>query len=460
MFDRGYITPYMVTDTEKMEAICRRRPTSSSPIRRSPSSQDILPMLEQLVQAGKKLFIIAEDVEGEALSTLLVNRLRGTLNVRVRQGARLRRSPQGDAAGYRHPDRRSRSSASELGLDAEGRHRRHARPCPSDQGHQGEHHYRRRRRRFRRPSRTAWRRSSAQIDITTSEYDKEKLQERLAKLAGGVAVIKVGAATETEMKEKKLRIEDALNATTRRRGRGHRRRRRHRLSSTPSPLSRSCYAKVEGDEKTGVQIIAKALHGSRAARSPPTPASTAPWSWRRSAQSGKVGYGFDAYNEVYCDMIPAGIVDPTKVTRTALENAASIVRHGSDDRVPRGRQARTPARTRSPRDMPAAWAACINRHRKALKLLDFLSVQKRIYAKLTPRIQAHYRVTEIGTCLKSRCRFFLIYASAFNCRSCGTMSATEITNAIQSAMGVTHAIPETPTAWFKISMNTTSRLPL
>ena len=176
--------------------------------------------------------------------------------------------------------------------------------------------------------------------------------------------------------------------------------------------------------------------------------------------SGKNGYGFDAYKEEYCDMIAGGIVDPAKVTRSALENAASVSGMVLTTESLVAEKPAAPARTPAPATWPAAWAVCINRHRKALKLLDFLSVQKRIYAKLTPRIQAHYRVTEIGTCLKSRCRFFLIYASAFNCRSCGTMSTTEITNAIQSAMGVTHAIPETPTAWFRISMNTTSRLPL
>ncbi len=209
-FDRGYITPYMVTDTEKMEAVIDDAYILITDKKIS-NIQDILPLLEQMVQAGKKLFIIAEDVEGEALSHPDREPAARHLHLRVRQGPRLRRPPQGDAAGYRHPHRRS-SHQRGVGSDPEGRHRRYAGPCPSGEGHQGEHHHRGRHGRQQAINdRVAQIRN--QIGLTTSEYDKEKLQERLAKLAGGVAVIKVGAATETEMKEKKLRIEDALNAT-------------------------------------------------------------------------------------------------------------------------------------------------------------------------------------------------------------------------------------------------------
>ena len=243
MFDRGYITPYMVTDTEKMEAVVDDAYILITDKKISVIS-DILPILEQLVQSGKKLVIIAEDVEGEALSTLIVNRLRGTLNVVCVK-----------APGF--GDRR-----------------------------------------------------------------KEKLQERLAKLAGGVAVIKVGAATETEMKEKKLRIEDALNAT------------RAAVEEgivagggtayvNAVPAVEKLIGKVEGDEKTGVKIIVNALQEPvrQIAKNAGVDGSVV---LEKIKSSRKVGYGFDAYKEVYCDMIGAGIVDPAKVTRSALENAASV----------------------------------------------------------------------------------------------------------------------------------------
>ena len=256
-FDRGYITPYMATDMEKMEAVLDDAYILITDKKISVIA-DILPMLEQMVQSGKKLMIIAEDVEGEALSTLIVNRLRGTLNVVLRQGPRLRRPPQGDAAGYRHPHRRHRSSARSWAMELKsatidmlGRARqvKVTKENTAIVDGAGDSQAIK--------DRVAQIRS--QIANTTSDYDKEKLQERLAKLAGGVAVIKVGAATETEMKEKKLRIEDALNATQRRcgRGRGGRRRRSHLVNAIPAV--EALLSSVEGDEKTGVRIVAKAL---------------------------------------------------------------------------------------------------------------------------------------------------------------------------------------------------------
>ena len=319
MFDRGYITPYMVTDTEKMEAVMDDAIILITDKKIS-AIQDLLPILEQVAKTGKRLVIIAEDVEGEALSTLIVNRLRGTLNVVCVK-----------APGF--GDRRKEMLqdiailtggqviSSEVGLelqDAQMNMLGQARQVKVTKentvivGGAGDS--------AAIKARVAQIRS--QIETTTSDYDKEKLQERLAKLAGGVAVIKVGAATETEMKEKKLRIEDALNAT------------RAAVEEgivagggtaylNAIPAVEKLKAEVEGDEKTGVDIIAKALTApmKQIAANAGIEGSVV---LSKVLESGKTGYGFDAYKEVYCDMIPAGIVDPTKVTRSALENAASV----------------------------------------------------------------------------------------------------------------------------------------
>ena len=319
MFDRGYITPYMVTDTEKMEAVVDDAYILITDKKISVIS-DILPILEQLVQSGKKLVIIAEDVEGEALSTLIVNRLRGTLNVVCVKapgfGDRRKEMLQ-DIAILTGGQVISEELGYELKsatVDMLGRARQVKvtkenttivdgsgdKQAIKDRGSQ----------------------IRAQIAVTTSDYDKEKLQERLAKLAGGVAVIKVGAATETEMKEKKLRIEDALNAT------------RAAVEEgivagggtayvNAVPAVEKLIGKVEGDEKTGVKIIVNALQEPvrQIAKNAGVDGSVV---LEKIKSSRKVGYGFDAYKEVYCDMIGAGIVDPAKVTRSALENAASV----------------------------------------------------------------------------------------------------------------------------------------
>ena len=319
MFDRGYITPYMVTDTEKMEAVIDDAYILITDKKISVIS-DILPLLEQLVQAGKKLFIIAEDVEGEALSTLIVNRLRGTLNVVCVKapgfGDRRKEMLQ-DIAILTGGTVVSEEVGLELKnttLDMLGRARQvkvtkenttivdGAGDAQAIKDRVGQ--------------------IRNQIAVTTSDYDKEKLQERLAKMAGGVAVIKVGAATETEMKEKKLRIEDALNATKAAveegivAGGGT-------IYVNVIPAVTALLNEVEGDEKTGVQIVAKALEEPirQIAANAGLDGSVI---LEKVRTSGKNGYGFDAYKEEYCDMIASGIVDPAKVTRSALENAASV----------------------------------------------------------------------------------------------------------------------------------------
>ena len=319
MFDRGYITPYMVTDTEKMEAVIDDAYLLITDKKISVIS-DILPLLEQLVQSGKKLVIIAEDVEGEALSTLIVNRLRGTLNVVCVKapgfGDRRKEMLQdiailtggqviSEELGYELKT----ADVSMLGRARQIKVTKENTTIVDGAGDKEAI-----------KARVAQIRS--QIGLTTSDYDKEKLQERLAKLAGGVAVIKVGAATETEMKEKKLRIEDALNAT------------RAAVEEGIVAGGGTAYvnavgavekliAEVEGDEKTGVQIIVKALQEPvrQIAVNAGIDGSVV---LEKIKNSGKVGYGFDAYKEVYCDMISSGIVDPAKVTRSALENAASV----------------------------------------------------------------------------------------------------------------------------------------
>ena len=319
MFDRGYITPYMVTDTEKMEAVIDDAYLLITDKKISVIS-DILPILEQLVQSGKKLVIIAEDVEGEALSTLIVNRLRGTLNVVCVKapgfGDRRKEMLQ-DIAILTGGQVISEELGYELKnttIDMLGRARqikvtKENTIIVDGMGDQ-------------QAIKDRVSQIRAQIGVTTSEYDKEKLQERLAKLAGGVAVIKVGAATETEMKEKKLRIEDALNATKAAveegivAGGGT-------IYVNVIPAVTALLSTTEGDERVGVQLVAKALEAPirQIAANAGIDGSVV---LEKVSTSGKNGYGFDAYKEEYCDMIASGIVDPAKVTRSALENAASV----------------------------------------------------------------------------------------------------------------------------------------
>ena len=318
-FDRGYITPYMVTDTEKMEAVIDDAYILITDKKISVIS-DILPILEQLVQSGKKLVIIAEDVEGEALNTLIVNRLRGTLNVVCVKapgfGDRRKEMLQ-DIAVLTGGTVVSEEVGLELKtatIDMLGRARQVKVTKENTTIVDGAGDA------TAIKDRVAQIRS--QIANTTSDYDKEKLQERLAKMAGGVAVIKVGAATETEMKEKKLRIEDALNATRAAveegvvAGGGT-------IFVNVIPAVEALLNTVEGDEKTGVRIIAKALEAPirQIAANAGLDGSVI---LEKVRNSGKLGYGFDAYKEEYCDMVSAGIIDPAKVTRSALENAASV----------------------------------------------------------------------------------------------------------------------------------------
>ncbi len=318
-FDRGYITPYMVTDTEKMEANLDDALILITDKKIS-NIQELLPLLEQVVQSGKKLLIIAEDVEGDALSTLIVNRLRGTLNVVCVKapgfGDRRKEMLQdiailtgGTVISSDVGLELKEAQLNQLGQARQVKVTKENTTIVNGAGSSEE-------------IKARIGQIKSQIEVTTSDYDKEKLQERLAKLAGGVAVIKVGAATEVEMNEKKLRIEDALNAT------------RAAVEEgivagggtaylNAIPAVEKLYAEVEGDEKTGVQIIARALTApvKQIAANAGIDGSVV---LEKIRESGKTGYGFDAYNEVYCDMIPAGIVDPTKVNRSALENAASI----------------------------------------------------------------------------------------------------------------------------------------
>ena len=318
-FDRGYITPYMITDTEKMEAVIDDAYILITDKKIS-NIQEILPLLETIVKSGKKLVIIAEDVEGEALSTLIVNKLRGTFTcVAVKApgfGAR-RKEMLKDIAiltggtvisselGYELSD----ADLSMLGHASQVKVQKENTIIVGGSGDQSAI-----------KARVAEIRN--EIAVSTSDFDREKLQERLAKLAGGVAVIKVGAATEVEMKEKKLRIEDALNATRAAveegivAGGGT-----AYVNAIPAVAKE--VSKVEGDEKTGVRIVMKALEEpvKQIAVNAGIDGSIV---LERIKNARKVGYGFDAYKEIYCDMIKSGIVDPTKVTRTALQNAASI----------------------------------------------------------------------------------------------------------------------------------------
>ena len=318
-FDRGYLSPYMATDTDKMEAIlddCLVLITD----KKISSIQELLPILEQIVQSGKKLLIIAEDVEGEALTTLVLNKLRGTFTVVAVK-----------APGF--GDRRKEMLrdiailtggeviTSELGLelkDASVAQLGRARQVKVNKentiivGGAGD--------KAQIADRVNQIRQA--LEITTSEFDKEKLLERLAKLAGGVAVIKVGAATEVEMKEKKLRIEDALNATKAAVEEGIVAGGGAALVSVMKAVD-AVVASLEGDERTGALIVSKALVAPMKQIADNAGLDGAVII-SKIRDADKVGYGFDAYNETYCDMLEAGIVDPVKVTRSALQNAASI----------------------------------------------------------------------------------------------------------------------------------------
>ncbi len=318
-FDRGYLSPYMATDMDKMEAVLDDALILITDKKIS-NIQEVLPVLEQVVQAGRKLLIIAEDVEGEALTTLVLNKLRGTfvcVAVKAPGFGDRRKEMLRDIAILTG----GQVVTSELGLELKdatldmlGRARqvkvnKETTIIVDGAGATEEI-----------KSRIA--QVKLAIETTNSDFDREKLQERLAKLSGGVAVIKVGAATEAEMKEKKLRIEDALNAT------------RAAVEEGIVAGGGTAYLNiipevaklidtVDGDEKTGVKIVLKALEE-------PVRQIAANAGFdggvivNEIMRSGKTGYGFDAYNEIYCDMVANGIVDPTKVTRSALQNAASI----------------------------------------------------------------------------------------------------------------------------------------
>ena len=318
-FDRGYLSPYMATDMDKMETVYDDALILITDKKIS-NIQEILPLLEQIVQAGRKMLIIAEDVEGEALTTLVLNKLRGVFNcvaVKAPGFGDRRKEMLQDIAILTGGE----VVSSEIGLelkDASIEMLGHARQIKVNKEHTiivggagNSDAIRARVNQIR-----------AAIVETTSDFDREKLQERLAKLAGGVAVIKVGAATEAEMKEKKLRIEDALNATKAAVEEG--------IVAGGGTAYLNVIGEVEklidtvdGDEKTGVKIVLKALEE-------PVRQIAANAGFDggvvvdKILSSGKLGYGFDAYNEIYCDMMAAGIVDPTKVTRSALQNAASI----------------------------------------------------------------------------------------------------------------------------------------
>ena len=318
-FDRGYISPYMVTDTDKMEAVIDD-PYILITDKKISSIQEILPLLEQIVKTGKKLVIIAEDVEGDALATLLVNRLRGNFTcvcVKAPGFGDRRKEMLKDIAiltggtyisselNMNLPD----TQITDLGTARQIKVTKDNTVIVDGAGDANEI-----------KARIAEIKNT--ISVTTSDYDKETLQERLAKLSGGVAVIKVGAQTEVAMKEQKLRVEDALNAT------------RAAVEEgivagggtayvNAIPAVEKLVAKLSGDEKTGAQIIARALQAPirQIAENAGVDGSIV---YDKIRSSRKVGYGYNAYTETYCDMIPSGIVDPTKVTRTALENAASI----------------------------------------------------------------------------------------------------------------------------------------
>ena len=318
-FDRGYISPYMVTDTEKMEAVIDD-PYILITDKKISSIQEILPILEQIVKGGQKLFIIAEDVEGDALSTLLVNRLRGSFNcvcVKAPGFGDRRKEMLKDIAvltGGTYVSSELNMNLPDVQLADLGRARQVKVTKDNTVIVDGAGDANEIKARVAEIKNT--------LAITTSDYDKEKLQERLAKLSGGVAVIKVGAQTEVAMKEQKLRVEDALNATRAAVEEGIVAGGGTAFVNT-IPAVEKLVAKLSGDEKTGAAIIVKALQAPirQIAENAGVDGSIV---FEKIRSSRKLGYGYNAYTETYCDMIPAGIVDPTKVTRTALENAASI----------------------------------------------------------------------------------------------------------------------------------------
>ena len=318
-FDRGYISPYMVTDTDKMEAVLDD-PYILITDKKISSIQEILPVLEKVVKTGRKMIIIAEDVDGDALSTLLVNRLRGNFNcVCVKApGFGDRRKEMlrdiailtgGTVISSELNMELTETDIADLGTARQVKVTKDTTTIVDGNGEASAIQDRTNEIR-------------AAIGVTTSDYDREKLQERLAKLSGGVAVIRVGAQTEVAMKEQKLRVEDALNAT------------RAAVEEgivagggtayvNAIPAVEKLVAELTGDEKTGAQIIAKVLQAPvrQIAENAGVDGSVV---FEKIQSSGKVGYGYNAYTEEFVDMIPAGIVDPTKVTRSALENAASI----------------------------------------------------------------------------------------------------------------------------------------
>ncbi|MBQ9793445.1 MAG: chaperonin GroEL [Clostridia bacterium] len=317
-FDRGYITPYMVTDTDKMEAVIDDA-TILITDKKISNIQELLPVLEQVVQSGRKLVIIAEDIEGEALSTLIVNKLRGTFTcvaVKAPGFGDRRKDMLKDIAILTG----GQVISSELGFELKeatidmlgnARQVKVTKENTIIVGGAGN------------PEEIKGRigQIKASIEVSTSDFDKEKLHERLAKLSGGVAVIKVGAATETEMKEKKLRIEDALNATRAAVEEGIVAGGGTALIDC-IPAVKKLVSATTGDEQTGVKIVLRALE--EPVRQIAENAGFEGSVIVDGVKNRKAGIGFDAYNEKYVDMIEAGIVDPTKVTRSALQNAASV----------------------------------------------------------------------------------------------------------------------------------------
>ena len=318
-FDRGYLSPYMATDTDKMEAVLDD-PLIMITDKKISNIQDVLPLLEQIVQSSQKLLIIAEDIEGEALTTLILNKLRGVFNVVAVKapgfGDRRKEMLQDIAVltGGQVITSDVGIELKDATIDMLGRARQvvvKKETTTIVDGAGAKEDIQARVHQIR-----------AQLETTTSEFDKEKLQERLAKLAGGVAVIKVGAATEVEMKEKKLRIEDALAATKAAVEEGIVAGGGTALINA-MPAVKELMETATGDEKTGMSIVYKALEEPvrQIAHNSGLEGSVI---IDKILSSGKVGYGFDAYKEEYCDMLSAGIVDPTKVTRSALQNAASV----------------------------------------------------------------------------------------------------------------------------------------